>query len=316
MNQLEQLKKYSIVVADTGNVGLIKDFLPQDATTNPTLILNSIKLPFYKNLIHKSIKYSKKFCKTFEEIVSLASNKISVDIGTNILKIIPGRVSTEIDARVSFNKDLCISHAKSIINMYKENGVRKNRILIKLASTWEAIQAAKELEKEKINCNLTLLFSFSQAKACAEAGVYLISPFVGRIYDWYKNKNLINNTDISQDPGVVSVKKIFNFYKKYSYKTIVMAASFRNTSQILELSGCDYLTISPVLLNKLKSSSVKVERKLFLSEKTMFRKSSMSESKFRFQHNEDAMASEKLSEGIRQFGIDQKKIENIIIKNI
>ncbi|WP_343154842.1 transaldolase [Buchnera aphidicola (Pseudoregma panicola)] len=316
MNQLDQLKKYSIVVADTGNIELIKKFSPQDATTNPSLILNAIKLPEYKSLVLKSIEYAKKKNIDFKKKISLASNKISVDIGTKILNFIPGRVSTEIDARLSFNKNLCIYNAKEIISMYEENGINRNRILIKLASTWESIQAAKILEKENINCNLTLLFSFAQARACAESGVFLISPFVGRIYDWHKNKYNLENINSKNDPGVKSVKKIFNFYKKYSYKTIIMAASFRNTCQILELSGCDYLTISPILLDKLKSNFNKINKKLHVTTKNKIYKNKITEEEFRFEHNEDIMATEKLSEGIRQFGYDQKKIEEIIIKNI
>ncbi|WP_343184099.1 transaldolase [Buchnera aphidicola (Ceratovacuna keduensis)] len=316
MNQLDQLKKYSTVVADTGNVELIKKFSTQDATTNPSLILNAIKLPKYKNLLLKSIEYAKKKNINLKETVSLASNKISVDIGTKILNFIPGRVSTEVDSRLSFNKNLCIFHAKEIIRMYEENGIKRNRILIKLASTWESIQAAKELEKENINCNLTLLFSFAQAKACAQSGVFLISPFVGRIYDWHINKYNLDSINIENDPGVKSVKKIFNFYKKYSYKTIIMAASFRNINQILELSGCDYLTISPTLLSELKSNFNKIDKKLNFTIKNKTYKNKITEEEFRFEHNEDIMATEKLSEGIRQFGYDQKKIEDIIIKNI
>ncbi|BGI51308.1 MAG: transaldolase [Buchnera aphidicola (Ceratovacuna japonica)] len=316
MNQLDQLKKYSTIVVDTGNVELIKKFLPQDATTNPSLILNTIKLPKYKSFILKSIEYAKRKNITLKEKIITASNKISVDIGTEILSIIPGRVSTEIDARVSFNTNLCILYAKEIINMYKENGIERDRILIKLASTWEAIKAAKELEKEDINCNLTLLFSFAQARACAESGVFLISPFVGRIYDWYKKNNNLSYIDSDNDPGVNSVKKIFNFYKKYEYKTIIMAASFRNVNQILKLSGCDYLTISPILLSKLQSNFDKICKNLTIPSKCKIYKSNITEEEFRFEHNEDVMATEKLSEGIRQFGYDQKKIENIIIKNI
>ncbi|WP_343191885.1 transaldolase [Buchnera aphidicola] len=316
MNQLDQLKKYSTIVIDTGNINLIKKFLPQDATTNPSLILHAMKLPYYKNLISNAIKCANKINGSIQKKICFASKKISVDIGTEILKIVPGRISTEVDARISFDKELCISYAKGIIDMYEKNGIKKNRVLIKLAATWESIQAAKELEKENIHCNLTLLFSFAQARACAEAGVFLISPFVGRIYDWYKKNNILNINKFKDDPGVCSVKKIFNFYKKYSYKTIIMAASFRNIMQILELSGCDYLTISPELLYKLKLNFKKIEKKLVFPNKKNTAKKKITESEFRFQHNENVMASEKLSEGIRQFGYDQKEIENIIIKNI
>ncbi|WP_343188276.1 transaldolase [Buchnera aphidicola (Ceratoglyphina bambusae)] len=316
MNQLDQLKKYSTVVIDTGNLDLIKQFNPQDATTNPSLVLNTIKSSCYKNLISNSINYAKKIGGTSEEIILNASNKISVDLGTEILKLIPGKVSTEIDSRFSFNKNLCIYEAKKIIKLYEENNINKNRVLIKLASTWESIQAAKELEKENINCNLTLLFSFAQARACAEAKVFLISPFVGRIYDWYLKNKLLKINSNYKDPGVKSVRKIFNFYKKNNYKTIIMAASFRNTEQILSLSGCDYLTISPILLSKLKSNNTIIDRKLFLPEINVSKKSKLTESEFRFQHNKDAMAVEKLSEGIRQFSYDQEKIENIIRKNM
>ncbi|XBC40835.1 MAG: transaldolase [Buchnera aphidicola (Nurudea yanoniella)] len=312
MNQLESLKKYSKIVVDSGDIESIKDYFPEDTTTNPSLILKAIISPLYENIIDDAITYAKKIGGTYACQLLNAVDKVSVILGTKILKIISGRVSTEVDAHLSFNTDLCIERSKKIISMYEEEGISRSRILIKLASTWECIQAAKELKTFDINCNLTLLFSFAQARACAEAKVFLISPFVGRIYDWYKSKSLIQKYVANLDPGVISVKKIYRYYKTHGYKTIIMGASFRNIQQILELSGCDYLTISPVLLKELKINKGYVSRKLYNSDIIKDPVEPLSKSDFYWLHNEEPMAVEKLSEGIRQFGKDQRKLEKMI----
>ncbi|XBC39316.1 MAG: transaldolase [Buchnera aphidicola (Nurudea shiraii)] len=312
MNQLESLKKYSKIVVDSGDIESIKIYLPEDTTTNPSLILKAITMPFYENIICDAILYAKRKGGSYECQLLNAVDQVSVMLGLKILKIISGKVSTEVDAHLSFNTDLCIERSKKIISMYEEHGISRSRILIKLAATWECIQAAKELKKHNINCNLTLLFSFAQARACAEAEVFLISPFVGRIYDWYQSKSLIPKYSANLDPGVISVRKIYFYYKEYGYKTIIMGASFRNIQQVLELSGCDYLTISPDLLKELTIKEGYVSRKLCDSNVKKIPTSVLSRSDFLWLHNEDPMAVEKLSEGIRQFGIDQKKLEKII----
>lgn len=312
MNQLNELKKITTIVADTGDVNEIKKYEPIDATTNPSLILQTMNIPEYHNLIIDSVNYGKKIGNSIRDKITHASDKILVNIGKEILKYIPGKVSSEIDSRLSFNTELCILKAKKIINMYEDLGISRSRILIKLASTWECIQAAKELEKDNIHCNLTLLFSFAQAKACAESNVFLISPFVGRIYDWYYQNKLIKNYNSSTDPGVISLKKIYKYYKQYGYNTIIMGASFRNIEQILELSGCDYLTIAPIFLKKLKNNVGKIIRKLVPGITIKKPKSILSESEFRWEHNQDRMAVEKLSEGIRKFSEDQEKLEKIL----
>ncbi|CAL4318756.1 Transaldolase A [Buchnera aphidicola (Thelaxes suberi)] len=318
MNQLEYLKKNSIVVADTGDIKFIKKYKPQDATTNPSLILKAVESGFYNNLLEKSILYAKKVGGNRLLQLNNASKKLSVLIGMEILKYIPGRISTEINASFSFNYESSFNESKELINLYEEEGVDRSRILIKLAATWQCINAARALKKENINCNLTLLFSFAQAKACAEAGVFLISPFVGRILDWYKSKNLLSFYSIDTDPGVLSVKKIFDYYKTNNYKTIVMAASFRTADQVLALSGCDYLTISPNILKILQSRSENIvssiNNKHILNKNSCINK--LSESDFLLEHNQDAMAVEKLSEGIRQFILDQKNLEKILEKHI
>ena len=312
MNQLIELEKFTTIVADSGDINEINLYQPKDATTNPSLIFKSIQIPEYQKLIDNAILYGKKKSFLRREQVIHASDKILINIGKKILKCIPGRVSSEIDVRLSFNTELCILKAKKIINMYENSGISRSRILIKLASTWECIQAARELEKEDIKCNLTLLFSFAQAQACAEANVFLISPFVGRIYDWYFEKKLIKKYDVTQDPGVLSVKKIYMYYKKYNYSTIIMGASFRNIKQILELSGCDYLTISPNLLKQLKNTTGPVIRKLIPQKNFSVPLNHLSESEFRWEHNKDQMAVEKLSDGIRQFYYDQKQLEKFL----
>ncbi|XKM12840.1 transaldolase [Orbaceae bacterium ac157xtp] len=314
MNQLEEFKKYTVVVADTGDIDSIKQFAPEDATTNPSLVLKAAQLPQYKHLVDAAIATAKQIGGSKEAQLLNASDQIAVNIGAEILKIVPGRISTEVDARLSFDKQGCIDKARRIIALYKEKGIDKSRILIKIASTWEGIKAAEELEKEGINCNLTLLFSFAQARACAEAGAFLISPFVGRIYDWYQAKKPIEPYVADEDPGVVSVRNIYNYYKQHDYKTIVMGASFRKVEQLLALAGCDRLTIAPNLLAEMQKSNAPVERKLNPNQPKIERPVKMTEAEFRWQHNSDAMAVEKLAEGIRAFAVDQHKLEDMLSK--
>lgn len=312
---LDQLKEHTIVVADTGDFEAMKKYKPTDATTNPSLILQASQKPQYDGLIEDAVSYAKEQGGSASEQLMAAMDKLFVLFGCEILQIIPGRVSTEVDARLSFDQDAMVSRARKLIKLYEEAGIRKERILIKLSSTWEGIQAGKVLEKEYgIHCNMTLLFAFCQAVACAEAGATLISPFVGRIYDWY-----VKNTDQKtfkplEDPGVKSVTQIYNYYKKYDYETVVMGASFRNKDQITALTGCDLLTISPTLLEELDQSTEDVE--VQLSKKTASNldteKVSMTEASFRWELNEDQMATDKLSEGIRKFAADAVKLENII----
>ncbi len=311
-NQLEQLKQYTTVVADTGNIEAITRFQPEDATTNPSLVLQAAQLPMYQNLLDDAVSYAKKMTDDVEKQIEEASDKLAVSIGAEIVKIVPGRISTEVDARLSYDADACVVKARKLIKLYEEAGVSKDRILIKLASTWEGIRAAEILEKEGINCNLTLLFSFAQARACAEAGVFLISPFVGRIMDWYKAKTGVEGYAADEDPGVLSVQKIYNYYKSMDYKTVVMGASFRNTGEILELAGCDRLTISPQLLEELSQTKARVEQKLAPTEAISERPALMTEAEFRWEHNQDPMAVDKLAEGIRNFAIDQGKLEDLL----
>lgn len=314
MNQLNELKKFTIIVADTSDINSISKYKPNDATTNPSLILQAVNSSVNQRFISQAITYAKKKGGSFKNQVINASDKILVDLGIEILKYIPGYISSEVDARLSFNKEACVLKAKKIISLYEEEGVSRERVLIKLAATWECIKAAEELKKENILCNLTLLFSFAQARACAESNVFLISPFVGRIYDWYISKNLISKDSFSKDPGVISVCKIYDYYKKHNYKTIIMGASFRNIQQILNLSGCDRLTISPLLLKQLESNNSKIERKLVPPGVLLDKPKPLSEEKFRWEHNQDAMAVEKLSEGIRNFGKDQYSLEKMFSK--
>lgn len=313
MSQLEEFKKFTVVVADTGDIDSIKQFSPEDATTNPSLVLKAAQLPQYKYLIDSAIDSAKKLGGSKEEQLTNASDQVAVNIGAEILKSVPGRISTEVDARLSFDKEKCIKKARKIIALYHEKGINKSRILIKLAATWEGIKAAEVLEKEGINCNLTLLFSFAQARACAEAGAFLISPFVGRIYDWYQAKKPIDPYLADQDPGVVSVRTIYDYYKQHGYKTIVMGASFRKVEQILALAGCDRLTISPNLLTEMQNSTDIVVRKLEANQSQKSAPQSMTEAEFRWQHNSDAMAVEKLAEGLRAFAVDQGKLEDMLI---
>lgn len=303
LDTLAELKKLTTVVADTADFALIEQYKPQDATTNPSLLLAATKKPEYKALLEDAVAYGKKFPK--EEQVDRIGTKLAVNFGIEILKKVPGRVSTEVSASLSFDKESSIAKAKEIVQLYKEAGIdAREKVLIKLASTWEGIQAGRELEKEGIHCNLTLLFSFAQAVACAQAGVTLISPFVGRILDWYKAAQKDADFAGAKDPGVVSVSKIYNYYKKYDYNTIVMGASFRNTTEITELAGCDYLTIGPALLDQLSKASDPVPAKLTAAAAKAMdieRLPELDEKTFRFMHNEDRMAVEKLSDGIRAF---------------
>ncbi|EGT3574838.1 transaldolase [Citrobacter amalonaticus] len=312
MNQLDGIKQFTTVVADSGDIESIRHYQPQDATTNPSLLLKAAALDHYSHLIDDALEWGKKRGNTQEQQVAEACDKLAVNFGAEILKSIPGRVSTEVDARLSFDKQKSIDKARHLVDLYQQQGIEKSRILIKLASTWEGIRAAQELEKEGINCNLTLLFSFAQARACAEAGVFLISPFVGRIYDWYQARSPMDPYVVEEDPGVKSVRNIYDYYKRHRYDTIVMGASFRRTEQILALTGCDRLTIAPNLLKELQDSEEPVIRKLVPSSQTFHRPTPMTEAEFRWEHNQDPMAVEKLSDGIRQFAVDQRKLEDLL----
>lgn len=308
-SQLEQLKQMTTVVADTGDIEAIAKFHPQDATTNPSLLLKAAALPSYQQLLTDAVTWAKKQSNDAKQQVIDAADKLSVLIGLEILKIVPGRISTEVDARLSFDTQASIAKAHKLMAMYNEAGISNDRILIKLASTWEGIKAAEQLEQEGVNCNLTLLFSFAQARACAEAGAYLISPFVGRILDWFKKDTGRTDYTSDEDPGVVSVTSIYNYYKAQGYNTVVMGASFRNKGEILALAGCDRLTISPQLMDELAQSNETVEQKLTTSTTQASNEAPLTEGQFRWQMNDDAMATEKLSEGIRNFAIDQVKLE-------
>ncbi|CAJ0650605.1 8980_t:CDS:2 [Entrophospora sp. SA101] len=310
---LDQIKQYTTVVADTGEFESIAKYKPQDATTNPSLILQATQISRYAPLIDSAIEYAKNSNGSIDEKVELATDKLLINFGNEILKIIPGRVSTEVDAILSFDTEATIAKAKRLIGLYKEVGIGKERVLIKIASTWEGIKAAEILEKEGIHCNLTLLFSFPQAVACAEAGATLISPFVGRILDWYK-KSTGHDFSAKEDPGVKSVIRIYNYYKNHGYKTIVMGASFRNTGEIEELNGCDFLTINTKLLEQLHSDTKTIERNLSPENaKALYEeKVTFDEKGFRWALNEDAMATEKLSDGIRNFAKDGAKLKALL----
>ncbi|WP_025865704.1 transaldolase [Prolixibacter bellariivorans] len=315
MNLLEQLKKVTTVVADTGDFESMKEFKPQDTTTNPSLILAATEDSKYDSLIHDAVKYAKEHGGSKAEQLTICMDKLSVNFGREILKIVPGRVSTEVDARLSFDTAATIAKARTLIRLYDEVGIPKEKVLIKIASTWEGIEAAKVLEQEGVHCNLTLLFSMSQAIACADAGVTLISPFVGRIYDWYKKDRGVEDIPVEEDPGVASVTDIFTYFKKFGYKTEIMGASFRKAEQIIELAGCDLLTISPKLLKELESREGKLERKLRPEDvkDADIEKLMLDEKSFRWMLNEDAMGTEKLSEGIRKFSADIVKLEKKVM---
>ena len=373
-DKLTSLRQFTTVVADTGDIAAMKLYQPQDATTNPSLILNAAQIPEYRKLIddavtwakaqsndraqqvvdatdklavnigleilklvpgristevdarlsydtEASIAKAKRLIKMYNDAgisndraqqVVDATDKLAVNIGLEILKLVPGRISTEVDARLSYDTEASIAKAKRLIKMYNDAGISNDRILIKLASTWQGIRAAEQLEKDGINCNLTLLFSFAQARACAEAGVYLISPFVGRILDWYKANTDKKEYAPAEDPGVVSVTEIYEYYKQHGYETVVMGASFRNVGEIIELAGCDRLTIAPALLKELAESEGTLERKLSYTGEVKARPERITESEFLWQHNQDPMAVDKLADGIRKFAVDQGKLEKMI----
>ncbi len=310
--QLDLLRNMTVVVADTGDIDAIKKYQPQDATTNPSLILSASALPQYAPLIDEAVAYAKKQSSDKAQQLIDAEDKLAVNIGLEILKIVPGRISTEVDARLSYDTQATVEKARKLIALYNAAGVSNDRILIKIASTWQGIRAAEILEKEGINCNLTLLFSEAQARACAEAGVYLISPFVGRILDWYKANSDKKEYAPAEDPGVISVTKIYNYYKEYGYNTVVMGASFRNVGEITELAGCDRLTIAPPLLKELQENSTALVRKLEFKGEVKAKPQPLSEAEFYWQHNSDPMAVEKLAEGIRKFAVDQEKLETML----
>ncbi|HEY1129638.1 MAG TPA: transaldolase [Roseateles sp.] len=310
MNQLDQLKAFTTVVADTGNFLQLAQFAPRDATTNPSLILKAVQSPDYAPLLKETVNAHRG--KPLDEIV----DHVLVRFGLEILKVVPGRVSTEVDARLSFDKAASLARARRLIALYEAAGIKRERVLIKLASTWEGIQAAAELEREGIHCNLTLLFAFAQAVACGEAKVQLISPFVGRIYDWYKKSAGASWDEAAQagvnDPGVKSVTQIYAYYKQHGIQTEVMGASFRNIGQIQALAGCDLLTISPDLLAQLQASDAKLDRVLDPAKAPAMPAVHLDEAAFRFALNEDAMATEKLAEGIRLFAVDAGKLDKLI----
>ena len=318
MNLLDQLKRMTEVVADTGDFESMKKYKPIDATTNPSLIYAAAQKSEYQHLIEKSVAYGMKKGGSSETILSNIMDMLAVNFGIEILKIVPRRVSTEVDARLSFDTEASVKKARKLIGLYEENGIGREKILIKLASTWEGIMAARELEKEGIHCNLTLLFSMAQAIACAESEVKLISPFVGRILDWHKKERGVDYIPGKEDPGVISVHNIFNYYKKFGYKTEVMGASFRNTEEIIELAGCDLLTISPQLLGELESQEGSLVKKLdaTLSSEMEISQIHLDHKAFLWMHNEDAMAVEKLSDGIRRFTADLIKLEAHVGKNL
>ena len=310
-NQLDGLKEFSVIVADTGDFASIRKYQPRDATTNPSLLLKAAQMPEYAEIVNRAIADARAESAGGRGTLDIAMDKLSVAFGLEILKIVPNRVSTEVDARLSFDTAATIAKAHSLIGRYEKAGLSRERILIKIAATWEGIQAARQLRQDKINCNLTLLFSFAQAVACAEAEVKLISPFVGRILDWHKKATGRNDYPPAEDPGVVSVTKIFNYYKKFGHQTEVMGASFRNVAEILELAGCDLLTISPNLLDEMQKAPGTVTRKLdaTAARASALEKITLDEKAFRWLHNEDQMATEKLSDGIRVFAADTLKLE-------
>jgi transaldolase len=311
MNLLESLKRCTTVVADTGDFEAIAEHKPQDATTNPSLLLKAAQLPQYRDLVDDALNFAVGAGQNQAARSVAFMDKLFIDFGCEILKIVPGRVSTEVDAGLSFDTEGTLAKARKLIGMYKKAGIERDRVLIKIASTWEGIRAAEQLEREGIHCNLTLLFSFAQAVACAEAGVTLISPFVGRIYDWYRKERGGKDIPADEDPGVASVKRIYDYFKKFDYKTQVMGASFRKVDQIVRLAGCDLLTISPDLLEQMERTEGDVQRRLSVetARASDARKIHLDEKTFRWMHNEDAMATDKLAEGIRKFSADARKLE-------
>jgi transaldolase len=311
MTLLDSLKRYTTVVADTGDLEAIAEHRPQDATTNPSLLYQAAQLPRYEHLLEDAIQHALQSPGDRAARAEAFMDKLLVSFGCEILKIVPGRVSTEVDAGLSFDTEGTLAKARRLIGLYQKAGVGRERVLIKIASTWEGARAAGQLEREGIHCNLTLLFSFAQAVACAEAGVTLISPFVGRIYDWYKKERGGADIPADEDPGVASVTRIYNYFKKFDYKTQLMGASFRKVEQIVRLAGCDLLTISPDLLEQMEKTPGEVTRRLSVeaARASDAAKVHLDEKTFRWMHNEDAMAVEKLSEGIRKFYADARKLE-------
>jgi transaldolase len=321
MNLLEQLKRYTVVVADTGDFQSMERFRPRDSTTNPSLIAAAAKMPEYQGIVDGALRSARAEAgagATTEQIVALALDRLAVAFGLKILEIVPGRVSTEVDARLSYDRDATVAKARQLIAMYREAGVSPDRVLIKIAATWEGIKAAEILEKEGIHCNLTLLFGFHQAVACAEAGVTLISPFVGRILDWFKKKTGRESYPPHEDPGVLSVTRIYNYYKRHGYKVEVMGASFRNAGEITELAGCDLLTIAPALLDELRSSEGALTRKLdpAAAQEKGEAKISVDEATFRKMHAEDEMSTEKLDEGIKGFSKAIEALEKLLASRL
>lgn len=318
MNLAESLKKYTIVVADTGDIEAIARHRPQDATTNPSLLYHAAQTPAYRHLVEEAAEEAVEHGGRHEEMAEEFIDRLFVLFGCEILKVVPGRVSTEVAASLSFDTAATVAKARKLISLYETKGVSRERVLIKIASTWEGIRGAEILEKDGIHCNLTLLFSFAQAVACAEAGVTLISPFVGRIYDWYRKEQGGAEISPDQDPGVMSVTRIYNYYKKFGYKTQVMGASFRNLNQIIRLVGCDLLTISPELLEQLERYEGTLDRKLDPLKATTSNDERLhvDEKTFRWMHNEDAMATEKLAEGIRKFNSDSRHLEHYALSQV
>ncbi len=318
MNLLDQLKTMTVVVADTGDFASLNKYKPRDSTTNPSLILKAAQMPAYRHLVDEAISVGQGASGGHEKQLEACLDRLSINFGKEILKIVPGRVSTEVDARLSFDTEATIAKARHLIKMYEADGIGRDRILIKIASTWEGIKAAEKLEAEGIHCNLTLLFSFPQAVACAEAKVTLISPFVGRIFDYYCKERGVKTIPAAEDPGVHSVTKIYHYYKKFGYKTEVMGASFRNTGEITELAGCDLLTISPDLLEELQGQEGKLERKLSPGDPASedIEQIHLDEKGFRWLLNEDPMATEKLADGIRKFAADIVKLEQFVGKSL
>jgi transaldolase len=318
MSLLESLERYTTVVADTGDIEAIARHRPQDATTNPSLLFHAAQMPVYRHLVEEATETALEAGGNREEMAGEFIDRLFVLFGYEILKVVPGRVSTEVAASLSFDTEATIAKGRKLISLYEKKGVTRGRVLIKIASTWEGIRAAELLEKEGIHCNLTLLFSFAQAVACAEAGVTLISPFVGRIYDWYKNEGSGTEIPADKDPGVASVTRIYNYYKNYGYETQVMGASFRNVNQIVRLAGCDLLTISPDLLDQLEKTAGTVDRKLdpLKAGTAQEEQIQLDEKTFRWMHNEDAMATEKLAEGIRKFNSDARHLEDYALSHV
>jgi len=313
MNKLQQLKSMTTVVADTGDLEAIKQYQPQDATTNPSLVLKAAQMPIYQPLIAEAKQWSAIQGGDYQVQMHNTCDYLAVAIGKEILSAVPGRISTEVDSRLSFDTEATVARALKIIALYAQQGVSKDRVLIKIAATWEGIQAGKQLEEQGINCNLTLLFSFAQAAACAEAGVYLISPFVGRIMDWHKADMKVDGFAPAEDPGVISVANIFDYYKQHDYNTVVMGASFRNTEEIEQLAGCDRLTISPGLMQDLADDTDDLVQQLDARWVVNAQpKLVLNQADFRWMHNEDAMATEKLAEGIRNFTRDQETLEALL----